>query len=152
RHERRAARPGRALRRHARAAARAAARGARRHRDRALLRARDVGDGGRAVELRAQRRSQHLGSRRGNPLNRAADIVVAGTTLAGASPLYALAALAVKLEDRGPVVYRQSRVGKDGVDFELLKLRTMVVGAETMGAGLSVNQGDERITRTGRLL
>ena len=69
-----------------------------------------------------------------------------------ASPLLALAALAIKLEDRGPVLYRQRRVGKDGVDFELLKLRTMVVGAEKIGAGLAVNRGDSRITRTGRLL
>ena len=50
------------------------------------------------------------------------------------------------------MLYRQTRVGRDGVDFELLKLRTMVVGAETMGAGLAVNRGDPRITRTGRLL
>jgi lipopolysaccharide/colanic/teichoic acid biosynthesis glycosyltransferase len=50
------------------------------------------------------------------------------------------------------VLYRQSRVGKDGRDFELLKLRTMVVGAETMGAGFAVDRGDERITRAGRIL
>jgi lipopolysaccharide/colanic/teichoic acid biosynthesis glycosyltransferase len=85
-------------------------------------------------------------------VNRAADVALAGGTLLLASPLLALAALAIKLEDGGPVLYRQTRVGKDGVDFELLKLRTMVVGAETMGAGLSVNRGDSRITRSGRLL
>ena len=85
-------------------------------------------------------------------MNRAADLAVAGGTLLLASPLLALAALAVKLEDGGPVLYRQMRVGKDGTDFELLKLRTMVVGAETMGAGLAVDRGDSRITRTGRLL
>ncbi len=85
-------------------------------------------------------------------MNRAADVAVAGGALLVASPLLALAALAIKLEDRGPVLYRQTRVGKDGVDFDLLKLRTMVVGAETMGAGLAVNRGDPRITRTGRLL
>jgi lipopolysaccharide/colanic/teichoic acid biosynthesis glycosyltransferase len=85
-------------------------------------------------------------------VNRAADVAVAGGALVVASPLLALAALAVKLEDGGPVLYRQTRVGKDGVDFELLKLRTMVVGAETMGAGLAVNRGDPRITRAGRLL
>jgi lipopolysaccharide/colanic/teichoic acid biosynthesis glycosyltransferase len=85
-------------------------------------------------------------------VNRAADVAVAGGALLLASPLLALAALAVKLEDGGPVLYRQTRVGRDGVDFELLKLRTMVVGAETMGAGLSVNRGDARITRVGRLL
>jgi lipopolysaccharide/colanic/teichoic acid biosynthesis glycosyltransferase len=85
-------------------------------------------------------------------MNRAADVAVAGGALLVASPLLALAAIAVKLEDRGPVLYRQTRVGRDGVDFELLKLRTMVVGAETMGAGVAVNRGDPRITRTGRLL
>jgi len=58
----------------------------------------------------------------------------------------------VKLEDRGPVLYRQTRVGKDGEDFELLKLRTMIVGAEMQGAGYAVNEGDPRITRVGRLL
>ena len=85
-------------------------------------------------------------------MNRAADVAIAGSALVLASPLLAVAALSIKLEDGGPVLYRQTRVGKDGVDFELLKLRTMVVGAETMGAGLSVNRGDTRITRTGRLL
>ena len=85
-------------------------------------------------------------------MNRAADVAIAGSALVLASPVLALAALAVKLEDGGPVLYRQTRVGRDGVDFELLKLRTMVVGAEAMGAGLSVNRGDTRITRMGRLL
>ena len=85
-------------------------------------------------------------------MNRAADVAIAGVALVAASPLLAVAALAIKLEDGGPVLYRQTRVGKDGVDFELLKLRTMVVGAETMGAGLAVNEGDSRITRAGRIL
>jgi lipopolysaccharide/colanic/teichoic acid biosynthesis glycosyltransferase len=85
-------------------------------------------------------------------VNRAADVAIAGGVLLLASPVLALAALLVKLEDGGPVLYRQTRVGKEGSDFELLKLRTMVVGAETMGAGLAVNRGDERITRAGRLL
>jgi len=85
-------------------------------------------------------------------VNRAADIAVAGVGLALTSPLLGLAALAIKLEDRGPVLYRQTRVGRDGVDFEVLKLRTMVVGAEGMGAGYAVDQGDRRITRIGRIL
>jgi len=85
-------------------------------------------------------------------VNRAADVAIAGGALLVASPLIALAALAVKLEDGGPVLYRQTRVGRDGADFELLKLRTMVVGAETKGAGLAVNRDDARITRAGRLL
>jgi lipopolysaccharide/colanic/teichoic acid biosynthesis glycosyltransferase len=85
-------------------------------------------------------------------VNRALDAAGAALGLALASPVLAVAALAVKLEDRGPVLYRQTRVGKDGEDFDLLKLRTMVVGAETQGAGYAVNRGDARITRVGRLL
>jgi lipopolysaccharide/colanic/teichoic acid biosynthesis glycosyltransferase len=85
-------------------------------------------------------------------VNRVADVALAGGTLLVASPLLALAAIAIKLEDRGPVLYRQTRVGQDGADFELLKLRTMVVGAERQGAGYAVDRGDARITRTGRVL
>jgi lipopolysaccharide/colanic/teichoic acid biosynthesis glycosyltransferase len=85
-------------------------------------------------------------------VNRVADVAVAGTALVLAAPVLAIAALATKLGDRGPVLYRQARVGKDGVDFELLKLRTMVVDAESQGAGFAVNEGDPRITRAGRVL
>jgi lipopolysaccharide/colanic/teichoic acid biosynthesis glycosyltransferase len=104
------------------------------------------------VELRAARRARDLGACGGYALNRALDVALAGTGLALASPVLALAALAVTLEDGGPVLYRQTRVGKDGADFELLKLRTMVVGAEKLGAGFAVDRGDARITRAGRLL
>jgi lipopolysaccharide/colanic/teichoic acid biosynthesis glycosyltransferase len=85
-------------------------------------------------------------------VNRALDAAGAALGLALVSPLLAAAAIAVKLEDGGPVLYRQTRVGKDGADFELLKLRTMVVGAETQGAGFAVDRGDARITRVGRVL
>jgi lipopolysaccharide/colanic/teichoic acid biosynthesis glycosyltransferase len=85
-------------------------------------------------------------------VNRALDVTIAGAGLVVASPFLAVSALAVKLGDRGPVLYRQTRVGKDGVDFDLLKLRTMVVGAETQGAGYAVDRGDARITRAGRVL
>jgi lipopolysaccharide/colanic/teichoic acid biosynthesis glycosyltransferase len=85
-------------------------------------------------------------------VNRALDVALAATGLALTSPLLAAAALATKVEDGGPVLYRQTRVGRDGVDFELLKLRTMVVGAEQLGAGFAVDRGDARITRMGRVL
>ena len=85
-------------------------------------------------------------------MNRAVDVVGAGLGLALASPLLAAAAVAIKLEDGGPVLYRQRRVGVGGREFDLIKLRTMVVGAEHQGAGLAVNRGDARITRVGRLL
>jgi lipopolysaccharide/colanic/teichoic acid biosynthesis glycosyltransferase len=85
-------------------------------------------------------------------VNRALDAAGSVIGLALASPVLAAAAVAIKLEDRGPVLYRQTRVGKDGTSFELLKLRTMVVGAESQGAGFAVNRGDARITRVGRFL
>ena len=85
-------------------------------------------------------------------MNRAADVVGASIGLVLACPVLAAAAVAIKLEDGGPVLYRQRRVGHRGEDFDLLKLRTMVVGAEQQGAGVSVNRGDPRITRTGRIL
>jgi lipopolysaccharide/colanic/teichoic acid biosynthesis glycosyltransferase len=93
-----------------------------------------------------------VGQGGGNALNRAADVAVAGAGLVLASPLLGVAALAIKLEDGGPVLYRQLRVGQGGRDFELLKLRTMVVGAERQGAGWAVDARDPRITRVGRVL
>jgi lipopolysaccharide/colanic/teichoic acid biosynthesis glycosyltransferase len=85
-------------------------------------------------------------------MNRVLDAATAAVGLAFASPALAAAAIAIKLQDGGPVLYRQRRVGLDGEEFELLKLRTMVVGAEGRGAGYAVNEGDPRITRVGRLL
>jgi len=83
---------------------------------------------------------------------RAFDIVVAATALALASPVLLIAIVAIRLESRGGALYRQRRVGLDGREFEVLKLRTMVDGAESIGAGLAVNVGDARITRVGKLL
>ena len=80
------------------------------------------------------------------------DLVGGLVALVLSAPVLVVAALLVKLEDRGPVIYRQTRVGRGGSDFELLKLRTMVVGAEKLGAGYAVDRGDPRITRIGRVL
>jgi lipopolysaccharide/colanic/teichoic acid biosynthesis glycosyltransferase len=83
---------------------------------------------------------------------RALDIALAALALALLGPPLALVALFIRLETHGPVIYRQRRVGRDGEPFELYKLRTMVSGAESMGAGLAVDEGDDRITRTGAWL
>ncbi|MFP5362514.1 MAG: sugar transferase [Thermoleophilia bacterium] len=80
------------------------------------------------------------------------DVLVAGAALVLAAPVLALAVLAIRLESRGRVIYRQRRVGIDGREFDVLKLRTMVDGAEHIGAGLAVDTGDARITRVGRIL
>jgi lipopolysaccharide/colanic/teichoic acid biosynthesis glycosyltransferase len=85
-------------------------------------------------------------------LSRVLDVVLAAALMIVTAPLLALAALAIRLESRGPVFYRQLRVGRHGRPFELWKLRTMVPGAESMGAGIYVLEGDTRIRRVGRLL
>ena len=85
-------------------------------------------------------------------MRRVFDILVAGGALLVASPFLLAAMLAIRLESPGGAIYRQRRVGKDGRPFDVLKLRTMVTGAEHMGAGLAISEGDTRITRVGRLL
>jgi lipopolysaccharide/colanic/teichoic acid biosynthesis glycosyltransferase len=85
-------------------------------------------------------------------LPRAADLAIAAVGLVILSPLLIAAAIAIKLESRGPVFYRQRRVGKDGRIFELYKLRTMRRGADPVGVGTAVTADDPRVTRIGRLL
>ncbi len=85
-------------------------------------------------------------------LRRAIDILASSAALLVASPVLAAAAVAIRLESPGPVLYRQRRAGLHGRPFEMLKLRTMVRGAEHVGAGLAINQDDPRITRVGALL
>ncbi|MFI4991936.1 MAG: sugar transferase [Solirubrobacterales bacterium] len=85
-------------------------------------------------------------------IRRVFDILVAAAALVLSAPLMLTAVLAIKLESRGPVFYRQRRSGLHGEPFDMRKLRTMVDGAEHIGAGLAVNSGDSRITRVGALL
>jgi lipopolysaccharide/colanic/teichoic acid biosynthesis glycosyltransferase len=85
-------------------------------------------------------------------VSRALDVLLAALLLVVTSPLLVAALIAIRLESAGSPIYKQRRVGKDGEPFELLKLRTMVTGAEHVGAGMAVNEGDPRITRIGALL
>lgn len=85
-------------------------------------------------------------------LRRGFDVAVAAGVLAVTSPLLLVAIVAIRLESPGGAFYRQRRVGLDGREFDVLKLRTMVDGAEFVGAGMAVNTGDPRITRVGRIL
>jgi lipopolysaccharide/colanic/teichoic acid biosynthesis glycosyltransferase len=85
-------------------------------------------------------------------LRRAVDIAVSASALLVSAPLIALALLAIRLESPGSPIYRQRRVGLRGREFDLLKLRTMVDGAEHHGAGLAIDAGDPRVTRVGALL
>jgi len=83
---------------------------------------------------------------------RALDVVIAGLAAVIAGPFMLVIALAIRLEDRGPALLRQSRVGMHGEDFDLLKFRTMIADAHTVGSGWLVAERDPRITRVGRVL
>jgi lipopolysaccharide/colanic/teichoic acid biosynthesis glycosyltransferase len=83
---------------------------------------------------------------------RAFDIAAAALALLLFGPFLLAAAIAIKLGGRGPVFYRQRRVGRDGREFEMLKLRTMVEGSDPVGYGTVVTRGDPRVTRAGRFL
>jgi lipopolysaccharide/colanic/teichoic acid biosynthesis glycosyltransferase len=85
-------------------------------------------------------------------LPRWADLVIAVAALIFVSPILVAAGIAIRLESRGPVIYRQRRVGRDGVIFEMFKLRTMRRGADPVGVGTAVTAEDPRVTRVGRLL
>jgi lipopolysaccharide/colanic/teichoic acid biosynthesis glycosyltransferase len=84
-------------------------------------------------------------------LKRVMDVALAGTGLLLASPLLLTVAVAVKLQDGGPVLFTQERVGRRGKAFRLIKFRTMVEGAEGAGPQITAG-GDSRITRLGRWL
>ncbi|MDQ4041969.1 MAG: sugar transferase [Actinomycetota bacterium] len=85
-------------------------------------------------------------------MKRALDVVLAMLGLLFGGPVLLVAMFAIRLESPGHPLYRQRRVGRDGRPFDLLKLRTMVHGAEHQGAGMAVNEGDPRITRVGAFL
>jgi lipopolysaccharide/colanic/teichoic acid biosynthesis glycosyltransferase len=85
-------------------------------------------------------------------VSRAGDIVIAAIALVLLSPVLLIAAIAIKLDSRGPVLYRSRRAGRDGEPFELLKLRTMHPGADPVGVGTPVLEGDPRVTRAGHVL
>jgi lipopolysaccharide/colanic/teichoic acid biosynthesis glycosyltransferase len=102
----------------------------------------DVTDGPRRPPAESRRRG----------LPRVVDLVVATAGLAVATPFLLVAGLAIRLDSRGPAIYRQPRAGGDGEVFELYKLRTMTLGADPVGVGMPVVEGDPRVTRVGRLL
>jgi len=85
-------------------------------------------------------------------VTRAIDLIVASVALLVSSPVLLVAMVAIRIESAGSPIFRQRRIGRHGEAFEMLKLRTMVSGAEHQGAGLAVNYGDPRITRVGHLL
>jgi len=84
-------------------------------------------------------------------LKRLMDVVISGGALLVLWPVLLLIALAIKIDDPGPVFYRQVRVGKNGKEFRIYKFRTMVVDADKKGLQITVGR-DNRITRMGAFL
>jgi exopolysaccharide biosynthesis polyprenyl glycosylphosphotransferase len=80
------------------------------------------------------------------------DLLVAGAAMILLLPAFALVALLLKLDSRGPVFYRQTRVGLDGRIFKMIKFRTMVCDAEKETGPIWSPQNDTRVTRVGRVL
>jgi lipopolysaccharide/colanic/teichoic acid biosynthesis glycosyltransferase len=85
-------------------------------------------------------------------VRRPLDLLVASIALLVAAPVLGVAAIAIKLDSRGPVLYRARRVGLGGEEFELYKLRTMHTGNDPVGVGTPVLAGDPRVTRVGGFL
>ncbi len=114
---------------------------------------------GRAGEARSAGERRAPGPptvRSGGPLDatlrRTIDVVIAASASAITAPVVAVLALAIRLESPGHPIYTQVRAGRNGEPFSIYKLRTMVAGAEFTGAGLAIQEGDDRITRVGRFL
>lgn len=83
---------------------------------------------------------------------RTLDVLLSGVGLVVSAPLWALAAVAIKLDSRGPVFYSQPRVGEGGRSFEAYKFRSMVVDAERDRGPVQATAGDPRVTRVGRVM
>ena len=85
-------------------------------------------------------------------VRRIIDTVIAGIALIVLSPLLLVIAVAVKLDSKGPVIFKQERIGKNFKTYRMLKFRSMVVNAQNMGTGVYSFAGDPRITAVGRFL
>lgn len=80
------------------------------------------------------------------------DIVLSIIGLIIISPILLIVSLAIKIDSKGPVIFKQERIGKDGKAFKIYKFRSMVVGAEKMGTGVYSKKGDNRVTRVGKFI
>lgn len=87
-----------------------------------------------------------------NLFKRILDIIGALVFLVLFFPVYVIVALLVKIDSKGPVIFRQLRLGKNGKEYCIFKFRTMIVNAENMGSGLYNYANDPRVTKLGRFL
>lgn len=83
---------------------------------------------------------------------RTIDFIIAGVALIVLSPFLLITAILIKLDSKGPVIFKQERLGKNGVPFKIWKFRSMCVGAEKQGTGVYSYKGDARITKVGKII
>ena len=87
-----------------------------------------------------------------NHIKRGIDIIISACVLLVLWPVFLITAIAIKLESKGPVIFKQVRLGKDHKEFKMYKFRSMVVGAEHTGSGVYSSKGDSRVTKVGRII
>ena len=80
------------------------------------------------------------------------DFIIAGVALIVLSPFLLITAILIKLDSKGPIIFKQERLGKNGVPFKIWKFRSMCVGAEKQGTGVYSYKGDARITKVGKII
>jgi lipopolysaccharide/colanic/teichoic acid biosynthesis glycosyltransferase len=85
-------------------------------------------------------------------LKRVIDIVIAVPVLIVAAVPMVITALAIKLDSKGPILFKQDRIGKDGKVFQMLKFRSMIQNAEHTGSGVYSRKGDARVTKVGHFI
>lgn len=83
---------------------------------------------------------------------RTLDFIIAGVALIVLSPFLFITAILIKIDSKGPVIFKQERLGKNGIPFKIWKFRSMCVGAEKKGTGVYSYKGDSRITKVGRII
>lgn len=83
---------------------------------------------------------------------RGADVIISLLGLIILSPVLAITALCIKIDSKGPVIFRQQRLGKGGKVFDIYKFRSMCVGAEHTGSGVYSGKGDARVTKVGKFI
>ena len=85
-------------------------------------------------------------------IKRLLDIILSLIVVVVLSPIYLITAIAIKLDSKGPVIFKQTRLGLHHKEFTLLKFRSMVVNAEHTGSGVYSNDHDSRLTKVGRII
>lgn len=85
-------------------------------------------------------------------VKRVLDIILSVIGIVVLSPLLIISSICIKLTSKGPVIFKQKRIGKDGKVFDIYKFRSMIVGAENMGTGVYSKKGDNRITKVGKVI